>query len=136
MRQNISILALAAALAMPTVARAQGVVRGSEYGAHEGARDAGPVGAVVGGVVGVTGGVAGLLGVDEGPRFHHYVVERHIRSYDYSGPVRVGVMLPQEGVIYYDVPPEYHVAPGYRYTAVDDQPVLVERSYRVVEVID
>lgn len=137
MRWKISILALAAALAMPVAAQAQGVVRGSEHGAAEGAHDAGPVGAVVGGVVGgVTGGVAGLLGVDERPRFHHYVEERHIRSYEYSGPVRVGVILPEAGVTYYDVPPEYHVAPGYRYTVVDNEPVLVDSHYRVVEVID
>jgi hypothetical protein len=95
------------------------------------------VGAVVGGVVGgVTGGVAGLLGVDERPRFHQNVVDQHIRSYDYSCPVRVGVILRQEGVTYYDVPPEYHVGPGYRYTVVDNEPVLVDRFYRVVEVID
>ena len=34
MRWNISALALEAALAMPAVAQAQGVVRGSEYGAR------------------------------------------------------------------------------------------------------
>jgi hypothetical protein len=137
MRWKISLLALAAALSMPVGVQAQGVVRGSEYGAARGAHDAGPVGAVVGGVVGgVAGGVAGLLGVDERPRFHHYVVERHLHSYDYQGPVRVGVILPEEGVTYYDVPPEYHVAPGYRYTVVDNEPVLVDSHYRVVEVID
>lgn len=133
MRWKISILALAAVLALPVAARAQDPVRGSEYGAARGAHDAGPVGAVVGGVV---GGVAGLLGVDERPRFRSYVVERHIRSYDYPGRVAVGVVLPEEGITYYDVPPEYHVAPGYRYTVVDNEPVLVDRHYRVVEVID
>lgn len=90
MRWKISILVIAAALALPAFAQAQGVVCGSEEGADVGAHDAGPVGAVGGGVVGgVTGGVAGLLGADDRPRFHHYVMERHISSYDYSGPVLV-----------------------------------------------
>lgn len=138
MRLKISILAIAAALALPAAAQAQGVIRGSEHGAAEGAHDAGPVGAVVGGVVGgVAGGVAGLLGADDYPRFHHYVVEQRVPSYDYrDGPVRVGIVLPGDGPTYYDVPPEYHVAPGYRYTVVDNEPVLVDRSYRVVEVIN
>jgi hypothetical protein len=137
MLRKISVLAMTVALALPAAAQAQGIVRGSENGAAEGAHDAGPVGAVVGGVVGgVTGGVAGLLGAGDYPRFHHYVVERHIPSYAYSGPVRVGVVLPEDGVTYYDVPPEYHVAPGYRYTVVDNEPVIVDRGYRVVEVIE
>ena len=54
---------------------------------------------VVGGVVGgVTGGVAGLLGADDYPRFHHYIVEQDIPSYSYRGPVRVGVVLPDEDI--------------------------------------
>jgi hypothetical protein len=28
------------------------------------------------------------------------------------------------------------VRPGYRYTIVNDQPVLVDRTHRIVEVID
>ncbi|MDR3468246.1 MAG: DUF1236 domain-containing protein, partial [Xanthobacteraceae bacterium] len=96
-----------------------------------------PVGAVVGGTVGgVVGGVTGLLGVDERPRFHRYVVERHYPSYRYEGPVRVGAVLPDDGVTYYEVPAEYGVQ-GYRYTVVNDVPVLVEpRSHRIVEVVD
>lgn len=137
MHWKISVLAIATLLALPVAAQAQGVIGGSEQGAAEGAHDAGPVGAVVGGVVGgVAGGVAGLLGADDYPRFHHYVVEQAIPSYDYRGPVRVGIILPDDGVSYYDVPPEYHVAPGYRYTVIDNEPVIVDRSHRVVEVID
>jgi hypothetical protein len=38
---------------------------------------------------------------------------------------------------YYDVPPEYHVDRGYRYTIVNDRPVLVDpASRRVVDVIE
>jgi hypothetical protein len=39
-------------------------------------------------------------------------------------------------VSYYDVPTEYRVRPGYRYTIVNDRPVLVDRGHRIVEVIE
>jgi hypothetical protein len=125
------------ALAIPTVASAQGVINGTERGAREGGHAAGPVGAVVGGVVGgVAGGVAGVLGVDQRPRFREYVVREHHPSYRYREEVRVGVVLPKDGVTYYEVPAEYGVT-EYRYTVVNDRPVLVEpRTRRIVEVID
>jgi hypothetical protein len=48
-----------------------------------------------------------------------------------------GVVLPSDGVTYYDVPAEYHVGPGYRYTYVNDHPVIVEaRTGRIVEILD
>jgi hypothetical protein len=133
----LKIAFLCGALAVPTLAQAQGVVGGTERGAREGAEAAGPVGAVVGGVVGgVAGGVAGVLGVDQRPRFREYVVREHRPSYRYRETVRVGTVLPAEGVTYYEVPPEYGVT-EYRYTIVNDVPVLVEpRTHRVVEVID
>jgi hypothetical protein len=62
---TLAILALAFAwLALPQLARAQGIVRGAEEGAHEGHRVAGPVGGVVGGAVGA--GVGGAVGAVEG----------------------------------------------------------------------
>jgi hypothetical protein len=92
---------------------------------------------VVGGVIGgVVGGVNGVLGVDERPRFRSYVVERHHPSYQYREDVRVGAVLPEEGVTYYDVPPEYG-ARDYRYTVVNGRTVLVEpRTRRIVEVVE
>jgi hypothetical protein len=95
------------------------------------------VGAIVGGTVGgVVGGVAGLLGADQRPRFHRYVVEQHRPSYHYRGDVRVGEVLPEEGVTYYDIPPEYGVR-EYRYTIVNDEPVLVDpHTRRIVEVVE
>lgn len=136
---------LAAALALPVAAQAQGVVGGAQRGADEGAAAGssvgGPVGGAVGGVVGgavgaATGAVAGLLGVDERPRFRQYVVREGRPSYTYSEQVRVGAVLPSSGVTYYEVPAEYGVS-GYRYTVVNDRPVLVEPgSRRIVEVID
>jgi hypothetical protein len=87
---------------------------------------------VIGGVV---GGVAGVRGVDERPRFRSYVVEQRRPSYEYREDLRAGAVLPEEGVTYYDVPPEYGVR-EYRYTVVKGRTVFVEpRSRRVVEIV-
>ncbi|MEW6450763.1 MAG: DUF1236 domain-containing protein [Pseudomonadota bacterium] len=138
MRNKILMsIAMLAALALPVVAQAQGTVRGAQEGAAEGGRAAGPLGAIVGGTVGAaTGTVGGILGVDTRPRFREYVVREHRPSYAYRGELRVGAVLPERGVTYYEVPAEYN-APGYRYTVINDRPVLVEpRTRRIVEVID
>ena len=137
--KNTFLLAAAAAslLALPVAVQAQGTIRGAAEGAEAGAAAAGPVGGVVGGAVGAaTGTVGGILGVDDRPRFRSYVRERNVRSYDYDGRVAVGSTLPSSGVTYYDVPSEYRVKPGYRYTVVNRQPVLVDGSHRIVEVLD
>jgi hypothetical protein len=126
------------ATAISTGALAQGTFRGAAEGADEGARAAGPLGAIVGGAVGAaTGTVGGILGVDDRPRFREYVVRERRPSYRYSEDVRVGVVLPESGVTYYDVPAEYHAPAGYRYTYVNERPVIVEpRTRRIVEIID
>jgi hypothetical protein len=136
-RRLIAIATVAAAVALPAMAQAQGVPGGMERGSREGERAAGPVGAVVGGVIGgVVGGVNGVLGVDERPRFHSYVVEQRRPSYQYREDVRVGAVLPEEGVTYYEVPAEYG-AREYRYTVVNGRTVLVEpRSRRIVEIVE
>jgi hypothetical protein len=136
-RRFIGIAAVVAAVALPVMAQAQGVPGGVERGSREGERAAGPVGAVVGGVIGgVVGGVSGVLGVDQRPRFHSYVVEQHRPSYQYREDVRVGAVLPEEGVTYYDVPPEYG-AHDYRYTVINNRTVLVDpRTHRIVEVVE
>jgi Protein of unknown function (DUF1236) len=138
MRFKLMLGTAALAAALPLAASAQGVVGGAERGAAAGGAAAGPVGAAVGGAVGaVTGGVAGVLGVDERPRFREYVVREHVPSYRYAEPLRPGIVLPEEGVRYYDVPAEYGRAHGYRYTVINERPVLVEpRTRRVVEVIE
>jgi hypothetical protein len=131
-------LTMVATLALSLAAQAQGTVRGAEEGAAAGGAVGGPIGAIVGGTVGAATGTAGaILGVDDRPRFREYVVRERRPSYTYREQVRVGAVLPEAGVTYYDVPAEYHVRPGYRYTIVNDHPVLVEgRSRRIVEVID
>jgi hypothetical protein len=136
-RRFLGTAAIVAALALPSLAQAQGVPGGVERGSREGERAAGPVGAVIGGVIGgVVGGVNGVLGVDDRPRFRSYVVEQHRPSYQYNEDVRIGAVLPEAGVSYYDVPPEYG-ARDYRYTVVNGRTVLVDpRTHRIVEVIE
>ncbi len=88
MKQTVSAAMIAAALIIPTVAIAQGVPGGIEQGSREGERAAGPIGGIVGGAIGgVVGGVNGVLGVDQRPRFHSYVAERHVPLYTYDGDV-------------------------------------------------
>jgi len=89
---------------------------------------------------GVTTGLArpgvGIISEDERPRFRQYIVEERVPSYTVEAPVRVGTILPESGVTYYDVPQQYG-ATSYRYTVVNDRPILVEpRTRRVMQVID
>ena len=137
MKRTVTAALLAASLLIPAAASAQGVPGGIERGSREGERAAGPVGAIVGGTIGgVVGGINGVLGIDQRPRFHSYVVERHHPSYRYDGDVRVGADLPGDGVTYYDLPQEYGVR-DYRYTVVNGRTVLVDpRTRRVVEILD
>ena len=128
---------LLATLALPMSAQAQGTVRGAQEGARQGDHVAGPVGAIVGGAVGaVTGTVGGILGVDARPRFRNYVIHERHPSYRYDREFRVGAVLPQDGVTYYEIPGEYHVQ-GYRYAYVNDHAVLVDpRTRQIVQIID
>ena len=86
---------------------------------------------------GVIGGVDGVLGIDDRPRFHSYVAERHYPSYEYRDELRVGAVLPDAGVTYYEVPPEYSRAREYRYTIVNGHTVLVDpRTHTIIQIID
>ncbi|KMO36613.1 hypothetical protein VQ02_15145 [Methylobacterium variabile] len=136
MKTKTLLAAATLALTLPMAAHAQGLIGGAQRGAEDGADAAGPVGAIVGGAVGAaTGAVGGLLGVDDRPRFRNYAVRQH-RSYDWDGDVRVGGVLPNSGVTYYEVPSEYGIR-GRRYTVVNDRVVLVDpSSRRIVQVIE
>ena len=125
------------AIAIPLGAQAQGLIRGAEEGAEQGGRAAGPLGAIVGGAVGAaTGTIGGILGVDDRPRFREYTIRERRPSYRYSNDLRVGAVLPEDGVTYYDIPSEYR-APGYRYTYVNERAVIVDpRTRRVIEIIE
>ena len=130
-------LTLLATLGLTVLAQAQGLERGARDGAERGEEMAGPLGAVVGGAIGAAVGTAnGILGVDRRERFRIYALGEHRPSVALSGPVRVGTVLPEDGMIYYDVPREFAL-PEYSYTVVNGHPVLVEpRSRRIVEVIE
>ena len=150
--QIIAAVIAAAAVAAPLAAQAQivnGTVNGAQRGADQGENVAGPVGGVVGGALGAgvgavagavgtaTGIVGDVLGVNERPRFREYVVHERRPSYRFAEPLRPGVVLPREGVTYYEVPTEYATRPGYRYTVVNERPVIVDpATRRVVEVLD
>lgn len=128
--------AFALALIAPVPTYAQGVLGGAQDGADQGSQNGGAVGAVVGGTVGaVTGGINGLIGIKQKPRFRQYVIEQHTPSFQYEDPVAVGIVLPDEGVEYYDVPVDYGEV-RYRYTVVNDQVVLVDPATRqIVEIV-
>ena len=138
---KMTFLAIAATVAvavLPMAAHAQGAIRGAEEGAAAGDRAAGPVGAVVGGTVGAAAGtVDAILGVEDRPRFREYVARERRASYRFRDELRVGAVLPAQGVTLYEVPREYHIKPGYRYAVVNDHAVIVEpSSRRIVEIID
>lgn len=129
------LIASAAALTLmggAAVAQESGAAAGAATGAVGGAIVGGPVGAVVGGAAGAV--VGGLSSQDE-RRFREYVVTERRPSYRYTEDVRVGATLPSNGVTYYEVPSEYKVK-NYKYTIVNDTPVLVDPgSRRIVQVI-
>lgn len=124
-----------ALLAAPVAAQAQsgGAAAGATTGAVGGAIVGGPVGAVVGAGVGA---IAGGIADQQRPEFRSYVVQRRVPSYRYTEEVRVGAKLPPSGVTYYEVPAQYGVK-EYRYTVVNDRPVLVDpRTHTIVQVIE
>ena len=135
MKQFIALTMLSS-LALAGAAYAQspsGAAAGAVGGAAVGGAVGGPAGAAVGAATGAA--VGGLTG-EQRTRFRTYARGAGRPSYRYAEPLRAGVVLPETGVTYYDVPEEYAVT-NYQYTIVNDQPVLVEpRTRRVIEVIE
>ena len=134
MNKLLTAATAAALLALPLAAHAQsGAATGAATGAVTGAVVGGPVGAVVGGAAGA---VAGGIADDQRPKFRTYVTQEKRPSYTYKEQVSVGAKLPTSGVTYYDVPKDYGVT-KYRYTVVNDRPVLVDPgTHTIVQVID
>lgn len=125
----LAVLAPAGAFAQSS---AGGAAAGGATGAAAGAIVGGPVGAAVGGV---TGAIIGGLAGEQQPRFRQYVVQQNVPSYRYQEEVRVGAVLPSSGVEYYEVPAEYGVK-NYRYTVVNETPVLVDPgTRRIVQIV-
>jgi hypothetical protein len=124
----LAVLAPAGAFAQSSGGAAAGAATGAVGGAIVG----GPVGAAVGGV---TGAIVGGLAGEQQPRFRQYVVQQNVPSYRYQEEVRVGAVLPSSGVEYYEVPAEYGVK-NYRYTVVNETPVLVDPgTRRIVQIV-
>ena len=127
-----AVLVLLGAPALAQQTSGGGAAAGAATGAVGGAVVGGPVGAVVGGAAGA---IVGGLAEQQQPRFRQYVVTQQRPSYRYTEEVRVGAVLPESGVTYYEVPAEYGVR-EYRYTVVNDQVVLVDpRTRRVVQIV-
>ena len=83
----LSAAAVAATLAMPLAAQAQGIPDGIVHGAYVGNDAAGPIGGIVGGAVGgVIGGVEGLFGI--GPVYASYSEGARPRLYHHRHYVR------------------------------------------------
>ena len=140
MSKKIILAGLALALMAPVGAYAQtrndnsagGAAAGATTGAVGGAIVGGPIGAAVGGVTGAI--VGGIVGSQQ-PQFREYVVQQRVPSYAYEQPLAVGAVLPERGVTYYEVPQQYG-AQEYRYTVVNDTPVLVDpRTRRVIQIV-
>lgn len=116
-RSSAALLAatLAAALAMPPAAKAQ--VGDSQPSPTASTRPQ-------------------RISPDQQPGLRRYVIERQHPSYMYGSPVMVGVVLPEDGVTTYAVPTEYGTT-SYRYTIVNERPVLVDPTTRmIVQLID
>ena len=121
MRNHIlAVTAIMAAISAPVAAQAQGTV--------------GVAGPGTGTVI-VDDGTVGIA-ADQRPAFRKYIVQERVPSYSIPDRVIVGGILPETGVIFYDVPQSFG-ATLYRYTVVNGETVLVEpRTRRIVQVID
>jgi hypothetical protein len=121
MRNNLlAIAALAAAIGAPATAFAQSDMT---------------VGMAPGPGVVVTGDAPGIT-TDQRPAFREYVIRERVPAYTIPDRVIVGGVLPETGVMYYDVPQTFGVTP-YRYTVVNGETVLVEpRTRRIVQIVE
>jgi hypothetical protein len=135
MHSIVKPLAIAALVAFPVAAcNTGGTTAGAAGGAVTGAVVGGPIGAVVGGVAGAA--VGGALSADDTVRVRQYVYSNPRPSVRVREQVAVGAPLPSR-VRLYDVPQSVGVQTSYRYTIVNDTPVLVDPGTRtVVQIIE
>jgi Protein of unknown function (DUF1236) len=116
--KTLAALTLAAAIALPVAAQAQGYTTGAARGPA----------VILDDDAGIT--------VEQRPAFREYVIRERIPNYTMPERVIVGGILPETGVTYYDVPQTFGVTP-FRYTVINGETVLVEpRSRRIVQVIE
>jgi hypothetical protein len=122
------------ALALPVAACQTGAATGAAGGAVAGAVVGGPVGAAVGGVAGAA--VGGALTAEERTRSRVYIVAQRRPSVRVREQVAVGYRVPAR-VTLHSVPAEAGLRADYRYTVINERPVLIEpRTRRVVYVYD
>jgi len=109
-------------------------IKAAGGGAEERYRVAGPIGALFRDAVGR--GVGRLFDVDRRQRFRDYVAKQNHDSYAFGGQVAVGAVLPEQGVTFYEIPPDYD-ARGYKYTIVNGRTVIVDpQSRSIVLIVD
>src|SRR5579871_528934 len=94
---------------------------GAVIGAASGAQAQSTVGIAGPGAVVVDSGAVGIA-VDRRPAFREYVVRERVPNYNIADRVVVGSVLPETGVIFYDVPQSFG-ATTYRYTVVNGETV-------------
>src|SRR5262245_15915598 len=118
MRNRILAIAAVATFSVPAVALAQnttGVARGGNVIVNE--------------------GMPGIAD-DQVSAFRQYVVREKVPDYTIPDRVVVGLVLPETGVTYYDVPQSFGATP-YRFTVVNSRTVLVKpKTRRVVQVVE
>ncbi len=120
----IATAVLATAILAPAASQAQGYVGSYTTGVVRGP-----------GVIVDDDDAIGIA-VERRPAFREYIVHERVPSYAIPGPVIVGGVLPQAGIVTYDVPRRFGPVP-YRYTVVNGETVLVEpRTRRIIQVID
>lgn len=101
-----------------------GVVGGAATGALVG----GPIGAVVGGVLGAAAGST----LDPPAEVKTYVRTTKVDPVPYSGPLSVGVVVP-DTITVYEVPKFER----YRWTYVNHQRILIDRqTHKIVSVMN
>jgi hypothetical protein len=119
---KLAIVAIAGVLAAPIAAQAQSAP-GETVGI---AREQGVI------VNDDTDGIA----ADQRPAFREYIVRERVPVYTIPDRVVVGTVLPETGIVTYDVPQSFGATP-YRYTVVNGQTILVDpRSRRIVQLVD
>lgn len=121
MRNRILAMAAATALvAVPTAAQAQSDMT---------------TGVARGGTVIINESAPGIAD-DKVTAFREYVIRERVPDYTIPDRVVVGLVLPETGVTYYDVPQSYAATP-YRFTVVNRRTVLVEpRTRRIVQIVE
>jgi hypothetical protein len=122
MRNNLlALAAVAGVLAAPIAAQAQ-YAPGDTVGI---AREQGVI-------VSDEAGIA----VDQRPAFREYIVRERVPEYTIPDRVVVGTVLPETGIVTYDVPQSFGATP-YRYTVVNGRTILVDpHSRRIVQVVE